>query len=71
LRPEVFRNPLLGKTGRTWTLSDHPLRLPLAGEDLFVTEEMFSEYATTALDFVRAIIARFEHNAGRGYPCGG
>jgi len=69
LRPEVFRNPLLDKLGMTSSLSDDPLRLPLAGDDLFVTEPMFSEYATTVLDFVRAIIAHFEQNARRGYPC--
>jgi hypothetical protein len=70
-RPEVFRNPQLDKMGLTRSLSDHPLRLPLAGDDLFVTEAMFSEYATTVLDFVKAIITHFQQNASAAYPCGG
>lgn len=69
LRPDIFRNPLLDKMGLKWSLSDDPLRLPLAGDDLFVTEARFSEYATTVLDFVEAIIAHFQKNAGKGYPC--
>ena len=71
LRPEVFRNPLLDKMGLKWSLSDDPLRLPLAGDDLFVTEAMFLDYATSALDFVRAIIAHFQENASKNYPCSG
>ena len=70
LRPELFRNPLLDKKGIKWSIpSDAPLRLPLAGDDLFVTEELFSRYATAAADFVRAIIRHFKQNASKGYPC--
>lgn len=69
LRPDVFRNPLLDNMGLKWSLSNEPLRLPLAGDDLFVTEAMFAEYATTALEFVKAIIAHFQQNAANGYPC--
>jgi hypothetical protein len=47
-----------------------PLRSPLTGEDLFVTEDIFTEYANTAHDFVAAIIAHFRLTAGKGYPCG-
>ena len=66
---DLFRHPLLDKIGVAWSLSEEPLRLPLAGEGLFVTEEMFSEYAANVHAFVRAIILHFERNASRGYPC--
>jgi hypothetical protein len=47
-----------------------PLRSPLSGEDLFVTEEIFREYAKATYDFVAAVVSHFQRNAGKGYPCG-
>ncbi len=71
LRPDLFRNPRLDKMGMKRSVpSDAPLRLPLAGDDLFVTEELFSRYATAVADFVNAIVRHFKQNASKRYPCG-
>jgi hypothetical protein len=71
MRPDLFRNPLLDQMGMTWVVpANAPLRLPLAGDDLFVTEEMFSRYAAAVADFVEAIVRHFKRNARKRYPCG-
>ena len=46
------------------------LRLPLAGEGLFVTEEVFGAYATAVYDFTRAILAHLRQNYATLYPLG-
>jgi hypothetical protein len=49
---------------------NHLTRIPIAGDDLFVTEEMFSRYATAVVDFVEAIVRHFKQNASNAYPAG-
>lgn len=68
-RPELFRNPILDSLP-TPANSNRPLRSPLAGEDLFVTEQIFAQYANAAYDFVAAIVAHFQQSASKSYPCG-
>ena len=48
---------------------EEPLRLPLAGDGLFVTEEVFGEYATAVYDFALAILGYLRKNATTLYPC--
>ncbi len=69
-REELFRPPGLDQLKLpTPDYDNWPLRSPLSGEDLFVTEQIFSEYAHAAHDFVIAIVAHFQRNASKGYPC--
>jgi hypothetical protein len=70
-REDLFRSPTLAKLKLpTPDYSHWPIRLPLAGEDLFVTEQTFAEYANATHDFVVGVIAHFQENAGKGFPCG-
>ncbi len=69
LRPEVFSNPRLEHYGLKWSIPLHsPVRQPLAGDDLFVTDRLFTEYATATHDFVATIIQHFAQNGKKGYP---
>jgi hypothetical protein len=47
------------------------LALPLAGEDLYVTEEIFSELSAAATSFVAEIAAHFVAHAEEQYHVGG
>ncbi len=71
-REELFQAPALdGSKYPAPNYDRWPLRSPLTGEDLFVTEPIFGEYATAVLDFVRAIVSHFQQNGRTGYPFGG
>ena len=70
LRPELFQNPSLRDL-----FPDFPfmhtapsLRLPLAGDDFYVTDERFSEYREAANRFLEEIAEHFEANAEDLYP---
>lgn len=68
-REELFRSPTLDKLRLpTPDYNQWPIRSPLAGEDLFVTEQIFAEYANATHDFVVGVIAHFQENAGKGFP---
>ncbi len=68
-REELFRNPAVKSMNLPSPDYDRwPLRSPLTGEDLFVTEQIFAEYANAGHDFMVAIVAHFQRNAGKGYP---
>src|SRR5262249_19412393 len=70
-REELFRSQTLNEMNLpTPDYKRWPLRSPLTGEDLFVTEEIFREYAKEAHDFMHAIVDDFRQNAGKSYPCG-
>jgi hypothetical protein len=70
-REELFRNPIVESMNLATPNYDRwPLRSPLTGEDLFVTEQIFAEYANAAHNFMAAVVAYFQQNAGKGYPCG-
>lgn len=69
LRPVLFQNPSLPKKGFAGTALAHEPLLPLAGDGLFLTEELFAEYATAAYELMKAIATHFQANAAKGYPC--
>jgi hypothetical protein len=52
LRPDLFENPafahIRAEMGDRWVDRQEPLAMPLAGEDLFVTENDLEAYATAA-----------------------
>ena len=59
-REELFRNPALKRINLSSPDYERwPLRSPLTGEDLFVTKQIFTEYANAAHDFMAAIVALF------------
>jgi hypothetical protein len=69
LRPDLFEHPIRKEMGLSGLpFRQEPLRLPLAGDGLFVTEEVFAEYATVVYDFVSAILAHLKKNAKTLYP---
>jgi hypothetical protein len=47
-----------------------PLRLPLSGEDLYVTTEHFQLYSKAAERFVEEIVNHFEARENECYPRG-
>jgi hypothetical protein len=68
-RPDLFVHPVAAEMGLSGTgRFVEPLRLPLAGEGLFVTEEVFGEYATAVYDFVSAILSHLCDNWATLYP---
>jgi hypothetical protein len=68
--PELFRDPRLREIGLD-NAADQPLRLPLAGDDLYVTEGRFGRYSESANQFLAAIAEHFEANGEQYYPRGG
>ena len=71
VRPDLFRSPITNKMDSPTPDYDlWPPKLPLSGEDIYVTEEIFSEYATAAYDFVLAIVNHFRKHGATVYPCG-
>ena len=70
LRPDLFQHPIRAEIGLSGLpCREEPLRLPLAGDGLFVTEAAFAEYATIVYDFVSAILSHLRKNAQTLYPC--
>ncbi len=66
LRPELFCNPTLrtiDPTPRPW-----PIQSPLAGEDVYVTEELFRGYCEAANQLVGEILGYFEQHREDYYP---
>ena len=62
LRPELFQNPILGKLFPGWKAASQPLRLPLGGVDLYITQEHFGHYSQAAERLVKEIIDHFEEH---------
>lgn len=65
LRPDLFEDPRLREL-----LPDAPdlytarhVRLPLAGQDLFVSDDTFAAYGAAAFDFINEIAQHFEARA--------
>ena len=65
--PELFRHPL----DRGFFPDDPPVTLPvclpLAGEDLYITEQIFRDYCQAALQFMEGIAAFFDEHADEGF----
>ena len=69
IRPESFQHP---DTKHMW-LNDSsqvtlPVRMPLAGDDLYVTEELCFRYSQAANQFFMDVAAHFETHADHYFP---
>jgi len=69
IRPELLENPL----ARDLWPNEHtpfvePVRMPLAGDDLYVTEELFRIYGEAANQFFADIATYFETHGNEFYP---
>lgn len=68
-RPDLFQDPCLADLhGLSTRRAERPLRLPLAGADLFVTEEACRRYAVAACAFVEGIEHFFEEAGTMWFP---
>ncbi len=70
-RPELFEHPPIRRAWPEAPVMEMPLRLPLAGDDLYVTEDRFREYHRAAVRFVQDIANHFEQHDNECYPWGG
>ena len=65
LRPDLFEDPrlkdLMPDFPKLYTTSS--IRLPIAGQDVFASEEIFSEYGTAVFEFINEISKHFESKA--------
>lgn len=72
-RPDLFENPsqreLLPDFPQMYTAQS--LRLPMAGEDLYVTEEIFIEYSEAANRFIAEIAEYFTARSDGHFLVGG
>lgn len=61
MRPDLFQNPDLRELSRNFpeTYTAQTVRLPLAGEDIFVTTEAFSEFSEAANSLFAEIAGYF------------
>jgi hypothetical protein len=67
-RPQLLQDPVLGELlPKEWN-KETTVRIPLAGEDLYITEGVFQEYSQAVNGFVDAIAAHFEHQGEETYP---
>jgi hypothetical protein len=73
LRPDLFEDPrvreLLPQFPKMYTSPS--LRRPLAGEDLYVTPELFTEYSEATNRFVAEVAEYFENHGQEHYLVGG
>lgn len=67
-RPELFEHPLMKKLWPGAPAFEKPLRLPMAGDDLYVTDEQFADYAAAAVDFFEALADYFDEHGEDEYP---
>jgi hypothetical protein len=68
IRPELFRHP---STRNLWPNNSPPVlpvRLPLAGDNLYITEELFRGYSQAATQFFARIASYFEAHGDEYYP---
>lgn len=68
LRPELFQQPAVRE--RLPGIPDpvHPIRMPLAGDDLYITEQSFEEYRQAANQLFTDIANHFEAHGEEYYP---
>lgn len=70
-RPELFRHPIDTKLFPEETHSPlfvSPVRSPLSGEDLYVTEEAFRDFAQAAETFITEVVDYFEARESDYFP---
>ena len=72
VRPDLFQNPafadIRAEMGGRWLDRQEPLAMPLAGEDLFVTEDDLQAYATAARSLFEGIVAFSEARRDDNFP---
>lgn len=70
LRPDIFQDPAIRKLMPDFAdmLQPFQVRLPLAGEGIFVTKEVFAEFANNTDCFVTEIAQHFFENRDAHYP---
>jgi hypothetical protein len=72
LRADLFQNPafahIRAEMGGRWLDRQEPLAMPLAGEDLFVTENDLQAYATAARSLFEDIVAFCEARRDDYFP---
>lgn len=69
-QPELFHNPLLRQLDPNdeARIFFNPIRSPLAGDDLYVTPEIFQQYSDAADEFLSDIAKHFEAHSDEWYP---
>jgi hypothetical protein len=67
-RPDLFEHPRLRKHWPDAPEIQRPVRQPLAGGDLYVTDKHFADYASAAVDFFHALAEYFEQHGDDAYP---
>lgn len=71
-RPDLFQNPsfahIRAEMGGRWLDRQEPLAMPLAGEDLFVTENDLQAYASAARSLFESIVEFCEVHRDDQFP---
>jgi hypothetical protein len=67
IRPELFEHPSVPDL-LNYSPPILPVRLPLAGNDLYVSEDAFRRYSQAATQFLVNIAAHFEAHGDEYYP---
>lgn len=70
VRPELFQPPSLRELPLNISRPHIPIRMPLAGDDLYVTEQLFGEYYQAANQLFTDISNHFEAHEEEYYPFG-
>lgn len=70
VRPELFQPPSLRELPLNISRPHIPIEMPLAGQDLYVTEPLFSEYCQAANQLFTDIANHFEAHGEEVYPFG-
>lgn len=72
LRPDLFQNPafaeIRAEMGGRWLDRQEPLAMPLAGEDLFVTEDDLRIYSAAAVALFAGIVEFCEARRDERFP---
>ena len=72
LRPDLFQNPafahIRAEMGANWFDRQEPLAMPLAGEDLFVTEDDLRNYSAAAVALFESIVEFCEARRDDRFP---
>ncbi|MBZ5596044.1 MAG: hypothetical protein LAP39_27695 [Acidobacteriia bacterium] len=72
LRPDLFQNPafahIRAEMGASWFDRQEPLAMPLAGEDLFVTEDDLRNYSVAAVALFEGIVEFCEARRDDRFP---
>jgi hypothetical protein len=67
-RPELFHSPVLREIHSLVRPIAWPVHRPLSGEDLYVTPELFQQYAEASVNLVSDVAHYFEEHSAELYP---